>query len=88
VNDGTFTDRNREMLNETLDRWLKSACFERADKTRVSYTNALLPVRERLGSRKLQGITREDIEALRDCMLAGGRKRGGKPGTPLGPRPA
>ena len=85
VNNGTFTDRSRETLDEALDRWLKSACFERADNTRVSYANALLPVRERLGKRKLQGITREDIEALRDWMLAGGRKRGGKPGTPLGP---
>jgi integrase len=86
VHDGTFVDRSREMVNETLDRYLRSACFERADNTRLSYTNALQPVRERLGRRKAQSVTRADIEDLRDWMLAEGRKRGGKPGGPLGPR--
>jgi len=31
-------------------------------------------------------VTRQDIERFRDWMLAEGRRRGGKPGTPLGPR--
>lgn len=88
VADGTFTDRSRETVSEALDAYLASACFERADNTRVSYTNALLPVRERLGRRKLQSLTRKDIEDLRDWMLAQGRRRGGIPGTPLGPRSA
>jgi hypothetical protein len=86
VADGTFTDRSRKTVNEALDAYLASACFERADNTRVSYTNALLPVRERLGRRKLQSVTRKDIEDLRDWMLAEGRRRGGTPGTGLGPR--
>jgi integrase len=79
-------DRSRETVNESLNRYLRSACFERADNTRVSYTNALQPVRERLGRRKLQSLTRQDIEDLRDWMLTEGRRRGGKPGGALGPR--
>jgi len=86
VHDGTFIDRSRETLNQTLDAYLRTACFERADNTRVSYEGALLPVRERLGHRKLQSLTRADIEQLRDWMMAEGRKRGGRPGTGLGPR--
>jgi integrase len=43
-------------------------------------------VRERLGQHKLQSITRQDIEALRDWMLTEGRRRGGEPGSGLGPR--
>lgn len=85
VHDGTFVDRSRETVDEMLDRYLRSACFERADNTRVSYANALQPVRERLGRRKLQSLTRADIEDLRDWMLAEGRRRGGKSGGPLGP---
>lgn len=88
VADGTFTDRSRETVNEALDAYLASACFERADNTRVSYTNTLLPVRDRLGRRKLQSLTRQDIEGLRDWILTEGRRRGGKPGTGLGPRSA
>ena len=58
-----------------------------ADATpKVSYAGALLPVRDRLGGRKLQSITRADIEELRDWMRTCGRRRGGTPGTPLGAR--
>ena len=86
VVEGTFTDRRNDTLNDTLDAYLASACFERADNTRVSYTNALLSARERLGHRKTQSLTKADIEALRDWMLTSGRRRGGTPGTGLGPR--
>jgi integrase len=73
-------------LNAMLDGWLRSATFEREEATRSNYAHALRPARERLGDRLLQSITREDVEELRDWMLATGRKRGGKPGTGLGPR--
>jgi integrase len=84
VADGTFVDRSRETLSQALDKYLASAVFERSANTAASYRNCLLPVRERLGHRKLQSITRADIEQLRDWMLAEGRKRGGEPGTGLG----
>jgi hypothetical protein len=54
--------------------------------TKVSYRDAFRPVRERLGNRKLQSITKADIENLVHRMLTSGRKRGGKPGTGLGAR--
>jgi integrase len=83
---GEYVAPSRETVSEAIDAYLRSACFERADNTRLSYTNALQPVRERLGRRKLQSLTRQDIEDLRDWMLGEGRKRGGRPGTGLGPR--
>jgi integrase len=84
--DGRFTDRTAATVNDALDAYLASALFEREQATKVSYTGALLPVRERLGRRKLQSITRADVEALRDWLLTSGRRRGGTPGTGLGPR--
>ena len=73
-------------MNDALDAYLASALFEREAATAVSYTGALLPVRERLGRRKLQSLTRADVEALRDWLLTSGRRRGGTPGTGLGAR--
>lgn len=42
--------------------------------------------RDRVGDRKLQSVTRADVDQLVDWMLTSGRKRGGKPGTPLSAR--
>jgi integrase len=86
VVEGRFTDRTATTVSEALDAYLRVACFERAAATRVSYAGALLPVRDRLGPRKLQSITRADIEDLRDWMTEAGRRRGGTPGTGLGAR--
>ena len=73
-------------LDELLDDWYRSATYGKEANTLESYSNALKPARERLGHRKAQTITRQDIEDLRDWMETRGRKRGGKPGTGLGPR--
>jgi integrase len=86
VASGTYTPRWDGTVSEMLDAYLKSATFERAANTALSYSKALLPVRERLGIRRARSITREDVEQLRDWMLAEGRRRGGTPGTGLGPR--
>lgn len=69
-----------------LDEYLVGATRGRRGSTKVSYREAFRPVRERLGNRKLQSITKADVENLVDWMLTSGRKRGGKPGTGLGPR--
>ena len=50
--------------------------------------DALRPVREQLGTRPLQSITKSDVEDLVDWMLTAGRRRGGKPGTGLSGRTA
>jgi len=67
-------------VNELLDAYLRSATFGREANTAESYKQALRPVRERLGHRRAQSIGRQDIEDLRDWLLASGRRRGGKPG--------
>jgi integrase len=56
--------------------------------TKRNYEDALRPVRERLGTRPLQSITKSDVEDLVDWMLTAGRRRGGKPGTGLSGRSA
>jgi integrase len=84
--EGRHTDRSRMTVSEALDAYLASALFEREAATKVSYAGALLPVRDRLGGRRLQSLTKADIEDLRDWLLTSGRRRGGTPGTGLGAR--
>ena len=83
---GTYVPPSKMTLAVMLDGWLQSACFEKEEATRSNDEHALRPARERLGHRLVQSITREDIEDLRNWMLTAGRKRGGTPGTGLGPR--
>jgi len=86
VRTGEFVDRSKITVTELIDRYLRHAAFEAEENTKLSYRLALEPARERLGNRQAQAVEREDVEALRDWMLTSGRKRGGKPGTPLGAR--
>ncbi|MGH3253443.1 MAG: tyrosine-type recombinase/integrase, partial [Trebonia sp.] len=77
----TVTKESRRLRCE-----ISGATRGRRESTKVSHREALRPVRERLGNRKLQSITKADVEKLVDWMLTAGRKRGGTPGTGLGPR--
>jgi integrase len=88
TNLGTYVRPSRESLNAHLDGYLKGATRGRRESTRHNYEDAFRPVRERLGTRPLQSITKADIEDLVDWMLTAGRKRGGKPGTGLSGRTA
>ena len=85
---GTYVRSSEETVNAYLDGFLKGATRGRRASTRRNYDDAFRPVRERLGTRKLQSITKADVEALMDWMLTSGRKRGGKPGTGLSGRTA
>jgi hypothetical protein len=86
VDKGTYTKPWDGTVAEILDDYLESVAFERGANTGLSYAKALLPARDRLGRRLARSVTLKDIEHLRDWMLTEGRRRGGKPGTPLGPR--
>jgi integrase len=86
TNLGTYVRPSRETLNAHLDGYLIGATRGRRASTRHNYEDAFRPVRERLGTRPLQSITKADIEGLVDWMLTAGRKRGGKPGTGLSGR--
>ncbi len=85
---GTFVKPSGITVNDYLDQYLVGATRGRRESTKGSYRDAFRPVRERLGNRKLQSLTKADIEGLVDWMLTSGRKRGGPPGTGLGARSA
>ncbi|MCU1670610.1 MAG: Site-specific recombinase XerD [Blastococcus sp.] len=82
-NEGTYVKPSEETLSEYLDGYLKGATRGKEESTKSNYQHAFRCVRERLGHRKVQSLTKRDIEELVDFMLASGRKRGGKAGTPL-----
>jgi integrase len=88
TNLGTYVRPSKETLNSHLDSYFKGATRGRRASTRRNYADAFRPVRERLGDRPLQSITKADIDDLMDWMLTAGRKRGGKPGTGLSGRTA
>jgi integrase len=84
--EGTFVAPDKITVSDWLDTWLKSATIDVEKATAHNYEDALRPVRERLGDRKLQQLSEEDIDDLVEWMLTAGRKRGGKVGTGLGVR--
>jgi integrase len=84
--EGTFVAPDKITVSDWLDTWLKSATIDVEKATAHNYEDALRPVRERLGARKLQQLSEEDIDDLVVWMLTAGRKRGGKVGTGLGVR--
>jgi integrase len=84
--EGTYVQPSEITVDQYLDEYFVGATRGRRESTKVSYRDAFRPVRERLGNRKLQSISKADIENLVDWMLTSGRRRGGKPGTGLGAR--
>jgi integrase len=85
---GTYVGPTSETVNAYLDAYLTGATRGRRASTARNYRDAFRPVRERLGDRPLQSLTKADIEGLVDWILTSGRKRGGKPGTGLSGRSA
>jgi integrase len=83
---GTYVKPSDITVSQYLDEYLIGATRGRRESTKVSYRDAFRPVRERLGHRQLQSISKADIENLVDWMLTSGRRRGGKVGTGLGAR--
>jgi integrase len=81
-----FVARDGITVNAYLDTWEPAHGRDLEEGSRAVIRHDLRPVRERLGERKLQSVTRADIDSLVDWMLTAGRVRGGKPGTGLSPR--
>lgn len=81
-----FVARDGITVAEYLDKWepAHGRDLEEGSRTQVRY--ALKHVRDRLGGVSLQSVDRWDVENLVDWMETRGRKRGGKPGSGLGPR--
>jgi integrase len=84
--EGTYIRPSDVTVSQYLDEYLVGAVRDRRASTKSNYSNAFKPVRERLGDRRMQSITKAEIEELVDWMLSSGRKRAGKPGTGLGAR--
>lgn len=83
VGRGTYVMPTSATVEEVVDAYLAHACRDVEEGTKVNYRAALMPVRERLGPRRVQSLTEADIDRLVDWMLKHGRKRGGQPGTGL-----
>jgi len=73
---GTYVKSSKETLNSYLDGYLQGATRGLRASTKRNYEDALRPVRERLGIRPLQSVTKSDVEDLVDWMLTAGRRRG------------
>ena len=86
VNRGTFTAPAKTTVAEYLDQWLRSATRGKAAATARNYADALKPVQDRLGAKRLQQLSTADVEDLVDHMLTAGRRRGGQVGAALSPR--
>lgn len=86
VNRGTYAGPTKITVGEYLDEWLRSAVRGKSPNTASAYRHGIAPAKARLGAKPLQKLTTRDVEDLVDWMLTTGRKRGGKPGTPLSPR--
>jgi integrase len=84
--EGTFVASTAITVSEWLDTWLKSATIDVEKATAHNYADAVRPVRQRLGHRRLRDLTEEDIDDLVDWMLTAGRRRGGPTGSGLGVR--
>jgi integrase len=83
---GEYVAKWNGTVDQLCDEYERSATFGREANTAESYKNALKPARARLGHRRAVSVTRQDIENVRDWMMTEGRRRGGTPGTGLGPR--
>src|SRR5690348_1236061 len=83
---GDYVQSSTLTVDEALDRLLPALTVDVESATARNYSDALRPVRARLGDRPLQSIDEQDIDDLVAWMLAEGRIRGGKPGTGLGLR--
>lgn len=86
VHEHRFAAPDRITVAAYLDRWEPAHGRDLEDAAKASIHHALRPVRERLGDRRLQSVTRRDVDALVDWMASSGRRRGGVPGTGLSPR--
>jgi integrase len=86
TNQGTYIRPSKITVSDYLNGWLEGATRDLRKSTKRSYSDALRPAHERLGSLPMQKVAKADIEKMVTWMETSGRRRGGKPGTALGPR--
>lgn len=80
---GTFIAPSKMTLGEWLDTWLEYKRRDVEETTIRTYRLALVHVYERLGHVRLQELTEDQVQEFVDELVAGGRRKGGEPGTRL-----
>jgi integrase len=75
VKRGTFAAPARVTFSDVADAWLTSHRDVR-EVTLSNYRNVLKPVRQRIGHRKVQDLTRSDVDALVTWLTTEGGMRG------------
>jgi integrase len=83
---GTYDRPWDGLVPEVIDGYMVNGADQWEANTQLSYANALQPAREWFANRKARSVVREDIEDFKRHLLTCGRRRGGTPGTELGPR--
>lgn len=87
VDSGTYIRPVRETVDAHLDSWLESKRLAwKRPATLRSYADALRPVRASCGGKPLQGLTADDIDAVKAAMLDGSARSIGVKGKPLSAR--
>ncbi len=81
-----YVGRDSNTVSAYLDTWEPAHARDLEPTTAAKIRHLLRPVRDRLGDRRMQSLTRADVDQLADWMLTSGRRRVGKPGTPLSAR--
>ncbi|MFJ4626160.1 tyrosine-type recombinase/integrase [Streptomyces sp. NPDC088847] len=81
--EGAVVAPTKMTVADLLDSWLSWQDGEIEATTVNTYRNYCTHVYERLGSIKLQKLTRKNVEDFRDYLLTSGRKSGGTKGTGL-----
>ncbi|WP_438494151.1 site-specific integrase [Streptomyces asiaticus] len=80
---GTYIAPSTITLGEWLDQWLEYKRRDVEETTIRAYRLALVHVHDRLGHVRLQELTEDQVRDFIDELVAGGRRKGGKPGTRL-----
>ena len=77
---GTLVAPSRLTVGQLLDEWLEGKRDLRPS-TRRTYVDALKPVRQKLGDRPVQRLTKADLDQLVSQMAEGGGRHGGGRGA-------
>lgn len=80
---GTLIVPSKLTLGEWLDQWLEYKRRDVEETTIRTYRLALVHVYDQLGNIRLQELTEDHVREFVDALVAGGRRKGGEPGTRL-----
>lgn len=83
---GKLTAPDKILVPTYIERWIPAHCRDLEDGTEANLRYLLRGVCDHFADRRMRSLDRADIDGLADWMLESGRRRVGKPGTPLSAR--